>query len=233
MLKMVLVVDESGAKGFSKNQEKESNEFGVMAGYLIPEECLKQARSIANGFFSPINVSGKLHLTDLTKEQQAEARELIYQVFKSNRICWFYEAIYVQGFYDSAHTEGRGGFGKDELMHSKLFSGVFIKAIPRLRHEENKQLSIHVITDKIDKKIINGFKSEVKSYVEAITRAPIKRNSEIYSIESVITLEDDSLFFNSIQYDIECEDSCITFIADVLANSTLYFLKKKVKKIPI
>jgi hypothetical protein len=240
MLKAVLIVDESGAKGYSSNQEDKPNELGVMAGYLVLEEDLEQARSIASKFFRSINVSDKLHLTDLTTEQQKEVRELIYQVFKFNHICWFYEAIYVQGFHESVHAEGRGGLNEKERLHSKLFFGVFTKAISRLRHERNKQLSIRVITDTIDERIIKEFKSEVKDYVNVITRNPIKRFSKIYNkenkdvetyeITSTTTFEDEEVFFDSIQYDIQCEDSPITFVADVLANSTLYYLREKVRE---
>jgi|GEM_PF-3369328 len=242
MLRVVLVIDESGAKGYSKNQEKEPNELGVMVGYLIPVEALSQARSIAKEFFSHINAPDKLHLTSLTKAQQKEVREFIYKIFKNNSTCWFYEAVFVQGFYKSVHQEGRGGCGKDELLHSKLFSGVFVKAISRLRHERDKQLDILIITDPIDKKISKQFKLEVQDYVDAITRTPRKRpittynktknEVENWTIESTITTEDNSLFFDLIQYDIKCEDSGITFIADVLANSTLYYLRKKVREKP-
>lgn len=245
MLKAVLIIDESGAKGYSKNQESNPGELGVMAGYLVPAQALEQVREIAQSFFKLEDPQGKQHITDLKETQQNQIRERIYNVFKYNKICWFYEAVSVQGFYESNNIETRGGTGEKELLHSELFKGIFSKAISRLRHdfeESEKKLNIHVITDRLDKPIIAKFKTTVKDYVNALTRQPMTyeftnynkdtKTVEKYSTSSVITAEDESIYFDSIDYDIKCEDTPITFIADILANSTLYYLKKKVADDP-
>lgn len=36
MTRAYLIIDESGAKGYSSNTEKIQGEFGVMVGYLVP-----------------------------------------------------------------------------------------------------------------------------------------------------------------------------------------------------
>ena len=126
---IVLVIDESGAKGYSTKEEKSSGEIGVMVGYLIPKEHLSLARNLAISCFSSITSNTKIHLTDLTREQQKAARNIVYTMFSNNELVWFYNAIYSQGFYESHNKESRGGLEEKELLHSKLFSGVFLKAL--------------------------------------------------------------------------------------------------------
>lgn len=46
-----LIIDESGAKGYSENTEKYLQEFGVMVGFLVPSEYLMDWRSKSEKFF--------------------------------------------------------------------------------------------------------------------------------------------------------------------------------------
>ena len=46
-----LIIDESGAKGYSENTEKYLQEFGVMVGFLVPSEYLMVWRSKSEKFF--------------------------------------------------------------------------------------------------------------------------------------------------------------------------------------
>ena len=98
MIKAYLIIDESGAKGYSKNIEKKEGEFGVMVGYLVPFNALNDLRYQANQSFQEISDENKIHITDLTKSQMHKAREIVYTNFKHMKACWFYNAIYVNGF---------------------------------------------------------------------------------------------------------------------------------------
>ena len=46
-----LIIDESGAKGYSENTEKYLQEFGVMVGFLVPSEYLMVWRSKSEKIF--------------------------------------------------------------------------------------------------------------------------------------------------------------------------------------
>lgn len=94
-----LVIDESGAKGYSDKKESYPGEVGVMAGFLIPEKYILMVRNeleeIKANYFS----DSKIHITDLESEDQESLRSEIYDYFiKRNIICVF-EAIYSEGFF--------------------------------------------------------------------------------------------------------------------------------------
>ncbi|MFT4924079.1 MAG: hypothetical protein ACI8WB_000157 [Phenylobacterium sp.] len=245
MLEAVLIIDESGAKGYSNNQEREVNEVGVIAGYLVPAHGLAKLRKIANGLFEPIITEGKLHIAELTTEQQNQVREGVFSLLKQNNSCWLYQAISVQGFYEANNLEARGSFEeKKELLHSKLFLELFAKAISLLRRNlgDNKSLSISIITDRLDAGIIKRFKADSQDYIKALTKQPIVSSFTRYNKESktvekcttetIIKSEDPSVYLDAINYDIKCEDTPITFIADILVNSTFYYLNKKLAEDP-
>ena len=74
MKEVIFVLDESGAKGYSDNTERYLGELGVVAGYLLPSECLirvvTELEAIRSNFFT----DGKIHITDLSPEQQEAER---------------------------------------------------------------------------------------------------------------------------------------------------------------
>src|SRR5208337_5464852 len=101
---VVLFVDEAGAKGYSNNTESEPGEFGVMAGYLVPRPSLGTAKADLEAIRERFFTGGKLHIADLQAKRQYELRKDIFACFIRKRIYWVYEAIYVQGFFQSADS---------------------------------------------------------------------------------------------------------------------------------
>ena len=93
MAKVVFVLDESGAKGYSDNTESELGELGVMAGYLIPSDCLDSVRNDLEAIRSNFFTEGKVHITDLIPHQQEELRNRIFTYFIQRNIKWVYEAV--------------------------------------------------------------------------------------------------------------------------------------------
>ncbi|MBE3727292.1 hypothetical protein HJ192_22725 [Vibrio parahaemolyticus] len=73
---MVLVLDESGAKGYAKNDEKFDGEVGVMAGYLYTEQEIADIERMFGQFTSPFSKStdGKFHVTDLDELDQKKTK---------------------------------------------------------------------------------------------------------------------------------------------------------------
>lgn len=241
-MKAVLVIDESGAKGFSKKGESYKGEVGLMAGYLFPEEFLSYMREFTSKLFKSINSDGKLHLTDLSAEQQEQVRSIVYDLFLSNSTCWFFEAISVEGFYQSVHDKDRAGSGENELLHAKLFAGIFSKAVDRLKVNNPSSIHISVITDTISETTQKQFKSEVASYISFSTGNNVQgvftsydRDTDVvskYKTESSVDFGDINVLKN-LELEIKCEDTPLTFVADILANSAYYYVKNNLSKEPM
>lgn len=236
MLNAYLIIDESGAKGYSKNTEKKEGEFGVMVGYLIPFNALNDLRYQANQSFQEISDENKIHITDLTESQMHKAREIVYTNFKHMKACWFYNAIYVNGF-NHAYND----FKDKELLHAELFKGIFFKAIACIYDTtKNKDIYLHVISDTIDKRVIKKFNNSLSDIINFLTNKDLikysrgydKSTNEAiqYTHTTTVKYDDSMVLLNSIEYDIKCEDTSITFIADILANSTNYYLKKAIEE---
>ena len=241
-MKAVLVIDESGAKGYSKKGENYKGEVGVMAGYLFLEEFLPYMRGLHSRIFENIHSDGKLHLTDLSAEQQKKARTIVYDLFLSNSICWFFEAISVEGLFQSVHDKERSGSGKNELLHAKLFSGIFSKAIDRLKVSNPSSIHLSVITDTISETTQKQFQLEVASYISFATGNNIKKDFSSYDRETGIVTKyktessvdfSDGNVLENLEFKIKCEDTPLTFVADILANSAYYYVKNNLSKDPM
>lgn len=236
MRRIVLVVDESGEKGFSKKPEAYPGAIGVMSGYLILEKGIEEIRRIFDHLVKDFKVNGKLHLTDLPADRQEQVRKIIFSFFQNGNIGWINQAIYSQGLYQSVFEPARKGDGKPEKLHVKLFYGLFIKALARARLCGDDAIHIRIITDLIDEKTLREFKDEADHFINVLQGNKITRYYPSYDhenkkpiktyVDTQVVTENPSRF-KSIDYSIESEDSSLTFVADVLANSAHYYLKKK------
>lgn len=227
-----LIIDESGAKGYSENTEKYLQEFGVMVGFLVPSEYLMDWRSKSEKIFE-INTNKKTHITSLNNKEQHRFRNILFDFFLQNGINWFYEASYVQGFNEGADSK--------ELLHAKLFSSVFMKALYNLTLlKENGNIKIHVISDTLNDGEIKLFKREVQDLIKLITNRDIEKNLTAFdknsnklikSISVTKITEQDKHFpeFENIQLEISSEETTLTLMADILANSVFYYLREYIK----
>jgi len=237
MIKAYLIIDESGAKGYSKNTEQTEGEFGVMVGYLVPFDALCILKEQSTQSFKTISSKDKIHITDLTEESQMyKAREILYTNFKHQKACWFYNAIYVNGLNNAYKN-----FDNKELLHVELFKGVFFKAIACIYDTtKSKDIYIEVISDTIDRSVIKKFKESIDELINLYTNKDLIKSSTRYdkstkkvinySHTTTVKYDDSMILFNSIKYDIKCEDTAITFLSDILANSVNYYLKKSIKE---
>ena len=81
---IVLVCDESGAKGYADQQESYPGEVGVFAGILVPEERKAVARTAFQAIYDRYQpVTGKLHIADLAPASQSNLRNDIYEKVNS------------------------------------------------------------------------------------------------------------------------------------------------------
>lgn len=237
MEKYYLIIDESGAKGYSKNPEQHDGEFGVMAGFLMPGEYYELYKDRFEMFVGAHNYAGKRHITDIPVEVQQSSRERIFEVFRRGKIPWFYEAIFTQGLYESEFLEGRGGShnGKESL-HAKLFMGLMIKVFACLHKFRDDEIELIVISDRIDSGVVRIFEKEIAPYLALLHGQPIEGKFTVYDREtqqvkkyttkSAMSPESKAQKYLSVHIQIICEDSAVTFAADTLANSAHYYIKK-------
>ncbi|MDN5060007.1 hypothetical protein [Aliarcobacter butzleri] len=239
MKKLALIIDESGAKGDSNNQEQYEGEFGIMVGFLIPYEVLEQCRKQSEFIFHELQIEGKLHITDLENDEQKRIRDTIYMIFKENSIGWFYHSISVQRFFENENKYKSSSSEKSSL-HYELFQGVFYKALDFYRkHDEDiKKIDIKIITDNLDTGIIKKFKRKLQDTITIMTGNSLTKEINTYNKETNTLLKatkttqvkGSMIQWEDIQFEIITENSHLTFIADILANSTHYYIKQEIIK---
>lgn len=245
-----MIIDESGAKGYSDKRESEPGELGVMVGYLVPESYAAEVKveldRIRNAYIS----HGKIHITDLTPKEQQALRDKIIRYFKAKQIPWVYESTYVEGFYKNAESvaaictrakaERRSpiklsSHEKKDLLHSELFLGTFGKSVAFCLDFIGAFCKIDIVTDRIDDKIKRVFREEADRLLTVGERKiekvkgydPETKTVVQGAIIMEVTGGKDMLGdFSGISYAIRSEDSALTLAADVLANSVYYHLKQ-------
>lgn len=238
MTEMVLVIDESGAKGHAKTREKNPGEIGVMAALFYLKEEIDQIKIHLDRIVKPYleHAGKKTHITELPGASQAQLREELFSFMKKINLRWFYSAIYAEGFHQSELAESRGGAKNDkESLHATLFQNIFCHSVIIAHHNKIQNLDILVRTDNIDSGVIKNFKNYAKTVSDlflrkerTITRTvrsedPKRRSTETIKIS---TKTDDIPVFSRINTEFVCENSSLTILVDTLANSVLYYLNE-------
>ncbi len=237
---MVLVVDESGAKGYATNDEKYDGEIGVMAGYLYTEREVVDIERMFSQFTLPFSkrIDGKFHVTELEESDQKQLRDDIFFAIRKTKLQWFYKSIYSKGFHQSEFKEGRGGLrDKKKSLHVELFEKMLIMSLCMAHSIGKNNLKLIVKTDNVDSGMLKKFKS-IAEYVRHIflqEESEIFRyikNGDKYQKEiAYLSIKSDSIpKFESIVIDVQCDSSPLTVAADILANSVHYYLRKKQKE---
>lgn len=146
---------------------------------------------------------------------------------KQGNISWIHTSIYNEGFKNYSDD-------KKLLLHSTLFTGVFIKAISYIKKfTRTNNLNLKVISDTLDKKTIKQFDESVYLVKELMCRQKeIITVKKDYTIKTTVNFSDDSFLLDELTIDITCEDTELTLIADVLSNTTYYFLNQELKLDP-
>ena len=188
---IVLACDESGAKGYADVVEAFSGEVGVFAGILVAAEELPVVTSEFDALvhtYAPAD--GKLHIADLTPEQQGALRSDVFGLVTKHALPCFYEAIHVRGFsqpythlrdaVEEARNErrsaikmsGRAGPSAPSL-HTTLFEGLYSKALAFCMEKGHTAIHIEVRTDRVDAPIVRDFGTVAEELLS--TKAVIRR----------------------------------------------------------
>ncbi|MBC6555306.1 hypothetical protein GW721_04760 [Citrobacter braakii] len=238
---MVLVLDESGAKGYADKTEEFEGDLGVMSGILYTRQEMFEIELMLSQIIKPFKeqVTGKLHIAELKKEHQNALRDLIFSNFRAIKLQWFYKAIYSQGFHQSEFKEKRGGTGNvNASLHVELFRHTFLHSLMMAASLNKLNLNLLVVTDTIDDGILKKFNKEANYLIDVLMGKKrdifryIKNEADgKYKKEyaSILTSSDSFPKFEKIQFEIKCKDTPLTLAADVLANSVYYYLRKKTK----
>ena len=247
---VLLVLDESGAKGYDNNKEQEPGEFGVMAGFALPESTVDAFVGGLSEIVQSISADNKLHITDLKPAAQETLRKRLFDYLSNCGALWFYEAVYVQGFHDTHDrvkqlvaeaTEARRSTVKlstnqtKESLHGALFLGAFASGLALAMDRIGASFHLKVVTDRVDEPILKVFKAEADRLLNVGQPDRVEvtgfdtKNKEVVRgvIESIVVSGDDALGnFSGVTYEIECTDNLLTLAADVLANSVRHHLKQ-------
>jgi len=237
MENMVLVLDESGAKGYATTKEKYEGEVGVMAGFMDTESEINQIELIFDRIIRKYckNIDGKFHITDLKNEYQEKFREDIFDAIRRTRLQWFFKAIYAEGFHQSEFLEGRGGQkNRKESLHAVLFQKMLIMSICMAESIGKNNVHLTIKTDNVDDGTLKKFEKECE-YVSGIflgrereifTRVKDEETGKYRKEKAMISIVSDSIpKFEDISFEIVRESSPLTIAADVLANSVNFYLR--------
>jgi hypothetical protein len=242
---IVVFCDESGAKGYADQSEKEPGDFGVFAGFPVPRSVLKRLTDeLKHGLSFFRDGPGKIHVTDLPPERQEALRQSIFRILAAHEIWSFYEAIYVEGFHtdylrlrkvaeDAARRAGstRVKYPTPELLHVHLFQGFYGSILAFCARMKIKEVSVEIRTDRIDGPILKRFHTAAINLLVDIREYELKRwDPETKTVrKGKLTLK-----FNGTPAPLavtDCliqpveEDSDLVLAADVLANSVRYHLR--------
>ena len=98
-MKFILACDESGAKGYTDQDEQFPGQIGVVAGLLVPDEILAQVDAALEAAIAPHRGGdGKLHITDMEASAQADLRERLFDAIRGLHLPCFWYAIHGAAF---------------------------------------------------------------------------------------------------------------------------------------
>jgi hypothetical protein len=183
---IVIFCDESGAKGYADQSEQIAGETGVFAGYVVRRSDLATVEGELQAALSEFHKEKqKLHIADLSPEEQGVLRERVYDVL--GRLPCFYEAIHVEGFHAS-YERIRGAVAKaaelakasassthseikvskrgvePRSLHVELFLGLYTRILTFCLDQGKTDLKIEIRTDRIDGPILEKFHKEVARF---------------------------------------------------------------------
>ncbi|WP_354691897.1 hypothetical protein [Phytobacter sp. RSE-02] len=228
MLKHVIIIDESGAKGYAKNTEQYIGDFGIMAGFLLDENDLSRMRYIINESFNDFVSEGKLHMAELNKDDKERAILRVKDFLKIYKIKWSYSALYVKGYHRFNGSPDKSSKNK-ELLHSTLFEHLMTKflinGIKLAISRKINSFSLKCISDHIETATINKFKKDIAYPLRFLRgEVTVMKEDESGNKEPAFdTLED-------INISIETENSALTFVSDIISYTTWKHLKDAIKK---
>jgi hypothetical protein len=191
---VVVFCDESGAKGYADKPEKELGEVGVFAGFPVQRADVER---LAYDFRKGLEEfregsSGKIHIADLSPENQEKLRRKVYTILLGREVPCFYEAVHVQGFhaaYKQACELGEmlaANLGKrpkrklpPQSLHVHLFLGFYGKILSFCRRLGITRMTVEIRIDRVDGPILEEFRSAARDILTGTKKYPTKHYDPI------------------------------------------------------
>jgi hypothetical protein len=250
---VVLACDESGSKGYADCEEQTAGEVGVFAGILIPGELLASAQAQFDQVARKYQTrSGKVHITDLTPEQQVQLREEIYDLIEQLQLPCLFEATHVAGFrayylrvramIEQAKKQRRSHIKlsekgpRPESLHEALFFGLYSKLLAFCLERGKTLLHIEVRTDQVDAPIFRNFEAAANSLLElgakiqAVTSYdPVTKQVIKGKVTTGAVSPAQQIPITIVQLDCKRINTLdgLVLAADVLANSLVYHYRTR------
>lgn len=255
-MKVYLICDESGAKGYSDVSEKCSGETGVFAGYLVNENHLEKVKKEIDTIASRHFQNSKYHITSLADDKKEKLRNDVFGFLKHNNLACVYEAIHVEGFKteyellkkikDTAKETTKSDIKVSgrinlERLHEELFQGLFTKALAYCIDTFGNDYQLVILVDKVDKQIFKNFTKKTNvvtdfSPSETEVTGYDKRNQKVINSSIKITINVPESYGMSdienasFELIIDEENNSLMLAADVLGNSIDYIFKSRSEK---
>lgn len=240
LLHHIMIVDESGSKGYGNTPESPTEVIGVMAAILLDECQLPAFSEFASDIASNFTSYKKLHITAFNQEDKKKAITLVGELLDEYNIPWLYSAISTAGFH-AQHL--RSGYtSKGELLHAVLFKLIALIGLTNainICHEFNiETFRLSIISDTLDPKTKNMLDKEIRPLIHLYTNTPrvIKKKNREFTITSrLCSVNEDGenipiKKIREIHFNIDSKESAITFISDVVSYVTYKHLLSKFKE---
>ncbi|OWQ83041.1 hypothetical protein CDN99_27465 [Roseateles aquatilis] len=165
-----------------------------------------------------------------------------------------YEAMYVQGLHESAartnaiprpdiprppnvyYSEPRP---ENPRLISELFNSLFGKALAYAVDNFGREVTLKVIVDNTDEAVLDEYHAGAQRFLDVFKPKIIRRfgfdtaskKKIVHAAEMKTTVSEPQVeqVLSSAKFDISCEDSGLTFAADILVGSLRHHLMNKVK----
>lgn len=245
---IVVVCDESGAKGYASTPERCQGEFGCAAGILLPSTEVESVRAAARSIVTRFGVHGdKVHITEMAPAVQAQVRDAVIEYIKMRRIPCVYEAIYVDGIHQqyawerdvdqlakaSAKEAGMAlpVHGQVDMLLVRLLVGVCATTIEFGHECYENGFSVRALLDRINEPILEKCRREIEVLLGPLSSTEVipvfnrgARRREDMRLDVKFTPEpSDSV--RDVTCQLDSQTNYIVLFADVLANSIAHHLK--------
>lgn len=204
----------------------------------------------------PVLQGEKLHITSLSQADANALRNDVFQLITSKGLHCAYEAIAAQGLHESHLTQEAAQVATDnavpegvyklpgnprhqpERSHTEQFVGCFGKVLAHCSDQSSQEsaIKIEIVTDNVEDAILDEFRKgmgeltgtlpdmiENHRYYDRNQGQPLGRQIAV-SLDLPYGFADE---FSNTTFDVNCEESSFTLLADVLANSLLDHIQKR------
>jgi hypothetical protein len=244
---VVVFCDESGAKGYADQLEKEPGEIGIFAGFPVRRENLGLlAAEFKNELAEFRENTGKIHIAEMSPERQERLRQKVYTVLLRRPIFSFYEAIHVQGFHSAYKRDCEffenlaAKLGKTpkkkpvpQSLHVHLFLGFYASILGFCSRVGITSVAVEIRTDRVDGPILNKFYSAGEDFLSDTRNYEVTRwDRETSKVtEGSVTLKlkgsPAPIAVRDCLIKPAADDSDLVLAADVLANSLNYHFRNR------